>query len=84
MKIGIEYRAIVARSHCIWVIGLLGQAYFRELVPFQNLNGWVMRLRMSWAQADKSEEGLERFKLDIATLEEELAEATAKSGGFGG
>lgn len=72
-QILLPYRVMVARSHALFVLGGLAQAYFLEKAPYQQFNGWIIRLRQSWSKAEESEEALERFKLDIATLEEALA-----------
>lgn len=79
MTLALPYRVVVARSHALWVIGMAGQAVFRELMPLSKFQDEVRLLRIAFANAERDEESLERLKLETATIEETLAElANAK------
>jgi hypothetical protein len=74
----LAHKVIVARSHALWVIGALGQAYFHGLTSLQQFDLECRRLRVAFVGADADEAALEKLKLETATIEEFLAGLAAK------
>lgn len=76
----LSLRVKVARSHALWVVGALGQAYFGGLVPLQRFDALVKRLRIAYNTADTDEASYDQLLIETATVEEVIAEASYGKG----
>lgn len=75
MTLALPYRAKIARSHSLWVIGALGQAVFGEIVPIKTFEYWQAVIRPAFKAAENNERAYEDLMRYTATMEEVIAEA---------
>lgn len=76
MALALGYRAKTVQSHAMYLAGALGQAYFVSMISIDVFKSEMSRLNMVFVGADTSEDALEALKLECATIEEVLADAS--------
>jgi len=81
-KLPLVYRAKIASSHAVWVVGAWGQAYWGGLIKQDEFEHWINQMRGAFQFASNSEKCYDNLLLVTATMEEIIADKTAaKSNG---
>lgn len=76
-KLPLVYRAKIARSHGLWVIGALAQAYFGGLIRLGEFDQHVKDMRACFEKAETDEQQYEILLFQTAKIEEILADKSA-------
>lgn len=79
MTLALPYRAQVAKSHALWVIGVLGQSVFGGLMTVEKFTEHAKSLRAAYDNAETNEKAYEDLMFLTARLEQIIAEATANA-----